>query len=301
MANVSDNFRGAALMSASMAGFVLNDTMVKLVSDNLSIFQVMFIRGLFATFLIGLIAWHRRSLFPVIKKADWRLLTYRFAGEVGATLCFLTALFNMPLANATAILQSLPLAVTLGAALFLGNTVGWRRYLAILVGFCGVLIIVRPGSEGFNGYSMGALAAVVFIVLRDLATRQLSVRVPSIFVAFLASAGITIAGLILSPIVDWKPVGARELQFLGVASLFLIFGYLFGVMAMRVGEISFISPFRYTVLIWAIILGAIVFGDIPDGWTLLGSAVVVVMGIYTFYRERKIQRLGRAETVAAPD
>jgi drug/metabolite transporter (DMT)-like permease len=199
----------------------------------------------------------------------------------------------MQLANATAILQALPLAVTLAAAIFLREAVGWRRYLAIMVGFAGVMIIVRPGSEGFNAYSLWALGAVVFIVLRDLATRRLSVHVPSIFVAFLASVAVTITGAVLSPILAWKAVGVGDIQLLGGAALFLVIAYLFGIMTMRVGDISFVSPFRYTSLIWAIILGFAVFGDIPDSWTLLGSAIVVLMGIYTFYRERKMQRLDR--------
>ena len=293
MLKVSDNFRGAALMMASMAAYVLNDTLVILMSDSLGIFQVMFPRGLFATALLGLIAWYRKAIFPALNIADWRLMAYRLVGEVGATLCYLTALFNMPLANATAILQALPLAVTLAAAVFLGEPVGWRRYLAIIAGFIGVIFIVRPGSEGFNAYSVWALAAVVFIVLRDLSTRRLSAHVPSIFVAFLASVVITITGAVLSPFMAWLPVGTSELKLNGAAALFLVFAYLFGIMTMRVGAISFISPFRYTILIWAIILGFVVFGDIPDGWTLFGSAIVVVMGIYTFYRERKIQGLDR--------
>ena len=293
MSKVSDNVRGAALMAASMAGYVLNDTMVKLLSDSLSIFQVMFLRGLFATTLLGLIAWKAKSLFPAIEKSDWRFMILRLTGEIGATFCYLTALFNMPLANATAILQALPLAVTLGAALFFGEPVGWRRYLAIIIGFVGVLIIVRPGAEGFNAYSMSALAAVGFIVLRDLSTRRLPARIPSLFVALLTSVGVTVMGAVLSPAMDWELVGASELKLLGAAALFLVCGYLFSVMTMRVGEISFISPFRYSILIWAIILGIVVFGDIPDGWTVFGSTIVVLMGTYTFYRERKIQGLGQ--------
>jgi drug/metabolite transporter (DMT)-like permease len=298
MLKVSDNFRGAGLMAASMAAYVLNDVIVILLSGSLSIFQVMFLRGLFATALLGLIAWRRKAIFPALMKADWRIMVLRLVGEVGATMCFLTALFHMPLANATAILQALPLAVTLAAAMFLREAVGWRRYLAIMVGFAGVMIIIRPGSEGFNAYSLSALAAVVFIVLRDLATRRLSVHVPSIFVAFLASVVITGTGAALSQIMAWKPVGVGELQLLGGAALFLVFAYLFGIMTMRVGEISFVSPFRYTNLIWAIILGFAVFGDIPDTWTLLGSAIVVLMGFYTFYRERKMQKLDRPAKVS---
>lgn len=291
MKDVSDNFRGAALMMASMAGYVLNDTMVKLLSDDLNLFQVLLLRGCFASFVLGVMAWNRKVLFPVIIGKDWRMISFRLLGEVGATICYLNALFNMPLANATAILQSLPLAVTLGAAVFLKEPVGWRRYLAILVGFAGVMIIVRPGSDGFNSYALSALAAVVFIVLRDLSTRQLSPQVPSLFVAFLTALIITGAGGVLSFAQEWKPVGLPEVQLLAAAAAFLIFGYLFGIMTMRVGTISFVSPFRYTILIWAILLGVVVFSEMPDRATLIGSAVIVVMGIYTLHRERRVKRL----------
>lgn len=292
----SDNFRGAALMMASMAAYVLNDAAVKLVSETLGLFQIMFLRGFLATSLLALLAWTGKAIFPALSRADWRVLGYRLIGEIGSTLCFLTALINMPLANASAILQSLPLAVTLTAALFFGEPVGWRRYLAISAGFIGVIVIVRPGSDGFNAYSLWALGAVAFIVLRDLSTRRLAGHVPSIFVALISSAVVTVTGAVLLPTQAWRPVGAAELQLLGVAALFLVFGYMFSIMTMRVGEISFIAPFRYTILIWAIILGYVVFGDIPDGWTLLGSAIVVLTGIYTFYRERKIQRQDRPAT-----
>ena len=293
MSKGSDNFRGAALMMASTAGFVFNDAMIKLAADNISLFQIIFLRGLLASTLMALLAWKTKSLLPVLRKSDWSLLAYRVVGEIGATLCYLTALFNMPLANATAILQVLPLAVTLGAALFIGESIGWRRYLAIIIGFVGVLIIIRPGVSGFNTYSLWVLAAVAFIALRDLTTRRISAHVPSTFVALLASVAITVTGAVFATSMDWKPVDATNLKLLVAAALFLICGYLFGVMAMRVGQISFISPFRYSTLIWAIILGFIVFGETPDGWTTIGSAIVIFTGIYTFYRERKIENINQ--------
>ncbi len=290
MVKLSDNFRGAALMTASMAGYVFNDALVKLVSENLGLYQIMLLRGLFTTVLLGLIAWRMKVLLPKLTIRDWRLLALRMIGEVGGTLCFLTALFNMPIANASAILQALPLAVTLAAAVFMGQAVGWRRFSAIAIGFAGVMIIVRPGAEGFNPYSLWALAAVMFVVLRDLVTHRMSAQMPSIFVALLTSISIMLTGVVLAPTATWQPVGVAELRLLGGAAMFLVFGYVFGVMTMRVGEISFVSPFRYSALIWAIILGVVVFGDVPDTWTLLGSAIVVLMGIFTFYRERKAER-----------
>ncbi len=297
MNSATDNFRGAALMAAAMAAFVLNDMMMKLASDQLSLFQAIFLRGIFATMLMGVMAWHRKVLFCRVSIADRKILLWRLVGEIGGTLCFLTALFNMPIANATAILQALPLAVTLGAALFLREPVGWRRYLAITIGFAGILIIVRPGSDGFNEYSFWALTAVGFIVLRDLTTRRLSTQVPSLFVAFLTSISITIAGAALSPAMEWRPVTEGSLMLLAVAALFIFFGYLFSVMTMRVGEIGFVSPFRYTNLIWAILIGIFVFGDIPDFWTLTGSSIVIGMGLYTFHRERKLRRMAISDQI----
>jgi len=282
----SENIRGALLMSACMAGFVLNDATVKLTADNLSLFQVMFLRGIFATTFIGLLAWRQRALFVHLSGSDWRALALRTVGEIGGTLCFLTALFNMPIANATAILQALPLVITLGAALFLKHSVGWRRYLAVLIGFAGVLIIVRPGAEGFNEYAYWAIAAVLFITLRDLVTVRLSAHAPTLFIAFVAALSIMLVGAGMSTTVPWKPVAPSDLALLAAAAAFLMFGYLFAIMAMRVGEIAFVSPFRYTILLWAIVLGIIVYDEIPDRWTILGAGIVIIMGIYTFHRER---------------
>jgi drug/metabolite transporter (DMT)-like permease len=180
--------------------------------------------------------------------------------------------------------------VTLAAALFLGEPVGWRRYLAISVGFLGVLIIVRPGAEGFNAYALWAVASLFFLVLRDLTTRRFSPRLPSVFAVFITATGITIMGGAMSLTQPWRPVEGEVLAILGTASVCLVFGYLFSVMAMRIGEIAFVSPFRYLILIWAILIGIFVFGDLPDGYTLLGSAIVVGTGIYTFYREQRRRR-----------
>lgn len=291
MIGLSDNVKGAALMSGSMAAFVANDTLMKLASAQFPLFQALMLRGFMATLLIGLIAWYRGHLMTPIARADRRIIGLRTIGEIGATVCFLTALFNMPLANATAILQAAPLAVTLGAVLFLGDKVGWRRYSAIAMGFVGVLIIVRPGAEGFNAYAGSALLAVLFIVLRDLATRQLSASVPSLQVALISAAAITSVGALMVPTQDWAPVTVSGMTYLACAASLLIFGYLFSVMTMRVGEISFVSAFRYTVLLWAMLLGYIVFGEVLDAPAIIGTAIIVVTGIYSFHRERKRQLL----------
>jgi S-adenosylmethionine uptake transporter len=287
-ARAADNAKGALFMMASMAGFVLNDTLMKSLAGEVPLFQAIFVRGVAATLLLAGLAWAQRALTYRVAGRDRVRLGFRLIAEVGATTCFLNALFHMPIANATAILLVMPLAVTLAGAIFLREAVGWRRYTAILVGFAGVLAIVRPGGDGFNAYALSALAAVGFLVVRDLVTRRFAQGVPSVFVALATAIAITALGAVVSLVfVDWAPLDARTVVVLGGAAAFLVVGYLFGVMTMRVGEIGFVSPFRYTVLIWALLLGAVVFGEIPDATTLAGAGLVVATGLYTFHRERK--------------
>jgi len=291
MGSLSENARGAIFMMIGMAAFVCNDTLMKLVSSELTLYQAIFLRGLMACAMLALFALSRGVLMPALGPANRKLLGLRMVAEIGGTTCFLTALFNMPIANATAILQSMPLAVTLGAALFLREPVGWRRYTAIAVGFLGVLVIIQPGSEGFTVYSLWALGAIVFMVVRDLSTRRLTRDVPSVFVALTTGSGIMLfGGIVAATTGDWAPVTGHAMALLASAAVFLLIGYVFNVLSMRHGEIGFVSPFRYTILIWAILLGVVVFGDRPTGAMLAGSAIVVGTGIYTLYRERQQAR-----------
>ena len=283
---LTPNLRGALFMSVSMAGFTINDTFVKAASASMNVGQIMFIRGLMATIMIAALSWYLGALRPLsfLKKPG---VLARSIGELLATITFLLALAHMPIGNTSAIMQALPLAVTLGAALFLGEKVGWRRWSAIMTGFLGVLIIVRPGMAGFTQYSLLVLACVFFAAFRDLSTRRAPDDVPSLFMTLVTAAIITCAGLLLTgPLGGWRPVDGKALALLFSAACFIIFGYLFVIRAMREGDISFIAPFRYTSLIWAIALGYIVFGDIPDTFVLAGSALVISSGVYSFYRER---------------
>ena len=202
------------------------------------------------------------------------------------TSFFLTALFNMPLANAVAIIQAASLGVPLCAALFLGDQVGWRRYLAIGIGFVGVLLIVRPGGAGFNIYSIFALAAVASIVLRDLMTRQISRAVPGLGVTVMTSLAITTLGAAGTAVGGSVALSVPIVTTLAASSVFLLVGYYAGVEAMRVGEVGAVSPFRYTNLIWALVLGLLVFGDFPDMLTIIGAVIIVASGLYTLHRER---------------
>ena len=283
---ISPNMRGALFMSLSMAGFTFNDSIVKLLTSDLNVAQVIFLRGAVASLLIYLLARQRRALRPLRILLD-RWVAIRVIGELGGTLTFLIGLSHIPLANASAILQALPLAVTMAAALFLSEPVGWRRWGAILAGFVGVLIIVRPGLEGFSPYALMIVGTVIFAAVRDIATRKVNAAIPSLFLSTVTAAGVTIAGLVLiGPMGGWNPVSAADFGLICLAACLLLVGYQFIIMSMREGEISFIAPFRYTSFIWALLLGMVVFGEYPDAFMITGGAIVIGSGLYTLYRER---------------
>lgn len=288
MRTLSDNMRGALLMMGSMAAFTLNDACMKVLLGELPLFQAIFLRGLLTIgALVMMSRWMGGLNFRMPHK-DWALVLTRSLSEVGATYFFITALFHMPIANVTAILQVLPLTVTLSSAMLFGDKLGWRRLLAIMVGFVGVLIIVRDGLSGLNTYALYALAAVGFVTVRDLCARRLSAGVSSVTIALIGAVGVVGFAAIGTQSEVWVDVSSKSVSLLLAAALFIIGGYLFSIMTMRVGEISFIAPFRYTSLLWALMLGFVVFGDWPDSLTMVGIVIVVVTGAFTFYRERKL-------------
>ena len=283
---LSENIKGAIFMSVNMLAFVVNDAFMKFLFIDISIYQAIFLRGVITIPMLALMAVYRNQITFSVNKSDWKYIWLRVAGEVGAAVFFLSALAQIPLANVTAILQAVPLTVTMAAALFLRETVGWRRWLAIIIGFLGVTIIVRPGVDGFSVYSLYAIAAVFCVTLRDIATRKLSKDVPTSLVAMITGVAITLYGAIMLPSVVWIPLTATHWFLLNLAAIAIVFGYLFSVLAMRTGETSFIAPFRYTAMIWAIGLGIILFNDWPDNLTLLGTTIVIATGIYSFHREK---------------
>ena len=284
-----NNLKGAALMALSMLAFVSNDAMMKALFADMSIYQAIFLRGVITVPLIALMAWHQGALLISIAPRDRLMVTLRVAAEVGATVGFLTALKHMPLANVTAILQVLPLTVTMAAALFLGERVGWRRWLAITAGLCGVMIVIRPGMEGFSVYSIWALGAVACITLREITTRKLSSDLPSLPVALATAIAIGGLGAVMLPAVQWAPVSVGGWGLLAATSVAIIGGYLFSVMTVRTGDIGFVAPFRYTAMVWAIGLGALLFGEIPDGPTSVGTVIIILTGLYSLQRERRLR------------
>ncbi|WP_120633931.1 DMT family transporter [Ruegeria sp. EL01] len=283
---MTPNTKGALLMMGSMAAFTLNDTLVKIALQDLPLFQLVAIRGILAVVLVYFLARSLGALHLNFPRYDKWLVAMRCIAELSATFFFLTALKNMPLANVTAVLQALPLTVTLGAALLFSEHIGWRRVLAITLGFAGMLLIVRPGPDGFSVYSIYALIAVASVTARDLITRRMSADVPSMVVTLATSVSIALAAAVASVFEGWVPVSVTTGALVAAAGVFVLMGYSFSVMVMRQGDVGFVAPFRYSSLIWALGLGWGIFGEWPDNLTMLGAVLIVGAGLFTLVRER---------------
>ena len=282
---MSPNVRASLYMVLSMAGFTFNDVLVKSLDGALSSTQVMGVRGACLSALILLLLW-QRGLLNRLGEAFTALVGMRASMELLATFFFLSALTQMSLASISAILQALPLVVTFGAAILFREPVGWRRWLAIFIGFAGVMIIIRPGTDGFHPASILMVVSVLFAAGRDLATRALPASTPSLIVTAATALLVTVAGFALTLANGtWVPVQGVQLGTLAMASVFLFFGYQFIILAMRTGDIAYVVPYRYTSLLWAVGLGYLVFDETPDKWTIVGSMIVISMGLFTLYRE----------------
>ncbi len=286
MTKISDNLLGSLYMIGSMAAFVSSDAIMKSLAEELTLYQAICLRGLIATSMLGVLAWQQGAFRAMPGGRDLWIILVRTLADLGGAVCFLTALFHLELGAISAIVQAVPLALTLAGTWFLGHKVGWRRYAAIIIGFVGVLLIVKPGANGFNAYSLLALASVAFIVVRDLVTLGLSAHTSSLVVAFFASAGVTLTAAVLAANSSWPADVAGPVLTLFFCAFFLVFGMIFAVTAMRVGEVAVVSPFRYSAIIVAVVIGYFAFGEIPDFWAAIGSLIVIGSGIYTFYRER---------------
>lgn len=285
---MSDNLRGAMLMALAMAGFALEDMFIKLLADALPVGQVLWMLGLGGALVFGAMAKRRGEviLSPALLS---RPLLLRNTAELIGTVGFVLGFVLGSLAMASAILQAAPLMVTLGAVLFLGETVRWRRWSAIVVGFLGVLLIVRPGMAGFEPASLFAVIGVLGLAGRDLATRVVPRNVSSFQISAWAFAMMIPAGIGLMLVMGdgMTMPDTRAVLLLSAALLIGVLAYYAVVGSMRVGELSLVTPFLYTRMLFALVVAVLVFGERPDALTLIGAAIVIAAGLFTLWRETK--------------
>ena len=276
-------------MTLSMGGFAVEDLFLKILSETVPVSQILIYVGLCATFLLGSL-----SIIKGIPIFGNNMINNKFfiirciADMMGAVL-IVTSISILPLSTVSSILQALPLFITFGAVLIFKEIVGWRRWSAVFFGFFGVILILKPGLYSFHISSLVVLLGVACLALRDLVTKNINKDVHSITVSLYAFILTTIGGIFSIPLFG-NFIALTNIQWLVVIiiTIFGCFSYFMLVLATRKGDISVISPFRYSRLIFAILLAMMVLGERPDKLTLLGASIIVSAGYYTLWRERKL-------------
>jgi drug/metabolite transporter (DMT)-like permease len=279
------NRRGIIAMLAAMTLFTANDTLVKVAAADLPPGQIMAVRGVFAVILVFALVMGRSEVRH-LRELRQPIVLVRAALEAVVAFLFITSLGRLPIANANAILLTAPIILTAFAVALGLEQVGWRRWSAVVVGFLGVLFVVKPSLSGMNPYAALALASAVLVAVRDLVTRRVGSAVPSAVITFATTVAVMLGGVCLWLTEAWRPLAWREVALLGGAAAFVALGSLAIIMAMRVGEMSVVSPFRYTIVLTTLFVGYAVFGDWPDLYACLGIGLIVASGLYTLHREQ---------------
>jgi len=284
-----ENLLGIGFITLAMAAFAVEDSLIKLLSTRLSSGQILLMIGLGGT--LGFYIWSRQKgegLTAQIITNRW--VIGRTLSELVGTAFFVLALALVPISTVSAIIQVSPLLVTLGAAVVLRERVGLRRWSAILVGLFGVAVILRPWSAAFEASALLALMGVIGLSARDVATRRIAKTTPSLALATLGFGATIPAGVILlifDPRLIWP--ASSDALLIAISILIAIGGYYCIIAAMRIGEVAAVVPFRYSRLVFGVAIGVWYFGEVLDQWTLIGSAIVVLSGLYALWRESQLR------------
>ena len=286
-----ENIRGAGLMVLAMLCFAIVDASIKGISATMPAGQVIsliclggLIGFLIWSVLRGIPLWHPHYLNPKV--------ILRSCCEVLGSCAIAVALALIPLTTVSAVIQATPLVVAMGAAVFLRQEVGWRRWIAIIIGFIGVLIIIRPGMAGFTPTTLLAVGGMLCLAARDLITRSLNVALSGVQLGIHAFAFVVPLAWVLVYLMGERPVWPDAGSWVGLtfAAVIGMGAYLSIVTATRTGNVSLISSFRYSRMIFALIIGFFAFREIPDWPTIIGATIVIATGIYTLLREARLRR-----------
>ena len=276
-------------MVAATALFTCGDAAMKLVSGSLPTGETIFVRGLSTVTIVTIAAFWTGAIYR-LRDALVPLMGWRCAGDAGGALFFQAALARMPFADLMGILQMTPLSLTAASALFLGEHVGWRRWTAVAIGFAGALLVIKPGTSAFNAWAMLGVLAVLSGALRDVATRHLDVALSPLLIMMLSQMVVAGSGLLCWAFESWKVPSLWEFLALIFASVFSLVGHLCVIFSLRSGEVAAVAPFRYAGIIWAILLGFLIWNQLPDALSLTGILILASAGLYTFHREQQLRR-----------
>lgn len=277
-------------MAIGSLGYVVNDGLIRRATESgLDVYQALCLRSIGLTVVFAAVG--RIQGEQTVRAHLTRPLLLRVGAEMLGSALFFAGVVRMEFANAQAILQVVPFAVTLAAALILKERVSGRQYLTVVLGFVGVLILVRPATDAFSAWSLVVLASAGFIVIREFATRRISSGVPATSIAMVTAAGLAMLTGAISMVTGWGAITVESVVMIVLAMASLFIGYLFAIQTVRVGDLSVSAPFRYTLLVGAVIIGYLMFDEVPDALTILGGVIIVLSGLYAVQLERRRQPL----------
>jgi drug/metabolite transporter (DMT)-like permease len=291
---ISENGRGIFALTASMAAYAVSDVATKLVAQTHPFGQTLAVRGAFTILVVGIVLLLSGYWRDVPRALSGIVLLRALLDALSAAL-YIAALINMPIANAAALNMVHPLILVALSVIFLREIVGWRRWSAVVVGFIGVLFIVKPTPEAFNIFALVGVGAPLFGALRELVTRRLDPTLPSMTIALVSVIVLTLLACSYGLTEHWRPITARELGHLSFAACFFSLATYLVVYAFRTAaEVSAVAPFRYTFLIWAGLAGYVSFNELPDAWAIAGALLIVISGLYALHREKVRRRAAAA-------
>ena len=282
---IQDSKRGILLILTAMALYVVNDSLVKLVTKHYSVEQILVVRGVFAiTFMMVLIL--RSGHLNKLRASLDKLILIRAILEALTAISFIVALSHLPIADLTVLMQMTSIIIVVLTAMTGMNSIQTPVWIAVVIGFCGVLFMVKPGTSDFSIYTLIGLLTTFFVAGRDLITRKINPAIPTVIVSLTTTVSVVVIGLIPGT-GNWAPLEWRETLYLLAAALFVTIGNLCAVKAHRIASPSLLAPFRYSVLIWAFLSGIVIFGDWPDLLSVIGAALIVSAGFYTLHNAQK--------------
>ena len=298
MSSLNTNQRGVLAICACMTSYTVNDVLVKKILQTYPVGETIFVRGLMSSVLLGAVVL-ALGHGPTLRAALSAKLCWRSVFEGLSTVGFIAALAHMPIANVAAVLQIAPLLITALSVVLFGETVGWRRWGAIGVGFVGALLVIKPVPSAFDIWAVVAAGAAFAAALREILTRRIGQGLPAIVVAFWGAVGITLFGIFFAAVEDWRFYAIGDLALLFVAAIFVGLAIYLMALAFRDVDLSVVAPFRYSYLLTSAVGGLLVFGEFPDHWTISGAVLIVASGVYALHREAARRRNLTADSAAA--
>lgn len=290
LAGMPPNALGAVYMVIGSLGYVTNDALIRVATaEGLDVYQALCLRGIGMTVLFAALLKVRGVV--VTRSQFSRPVFGRVGAEVVGTALFFTAIVNLEFANAQTILLIVPFAVTIAAAVVLGETVSALQYVTVVAGFVGVICVVQPGTGAFSPWSLAVVVSAAALTFREFATRRVDKSIPAAFVGFVTALALTAMTGALAVFTGWNPINSTAALVVAAACLCLVVGYVFTIQTVRIGDISVSAPFRYTTLLGAVVLGYAFFDEIPNTLTIIGCTIILASGIYAIRLERAAQRI----------